>query len=117
MTNLEKYSKLVTNPTPTEFPKSYYFNPSGDDFEVPFVRRYFVRKINSKDIVEVDGDNFKTISPAIYVLVSIKWKLSGPANSIYEKGLLKTEGYIDFNKRQIIEAEKELPGISSVIKF
>lgn len=117
MTNLEKYTKLVRNPTPTEFPKAYFFSPSGDDFTVPFVRRYFVKKINGQDIIEVDGDNFKTISSSIYLLTSIKWKLSGPSESVYQNGVLKTEGYVEFNKRQVKEAEKTLPGISSVIKF
>jgi hypothetical protein len=117
MTSLEKYSKLVTNPVPTEFPKSYIFKPEGDDFEAPFVRRYFVKKINDQDIVEVDKDNFKTISPTVYILTSVKWKLSGPAQSVFENGLLKTEGYVEFNKKQVAEAEKIMPGISSVLKF
>lgn len=117
MTNLEKYTNLVKNPTPTEFPKSYFFNPSGDDFTAPFVRRYFVKKINGRDITEVDGDNFKTISSVIYLLTSIKWKLSGSPESVYQNNVLKTEGYVDFNKRQIKEAEKTIPGISLLFNF
>lgn len=117
MTSLEKYSNLVTNPTPTDFPKSYVFKPEGDDFNAPFVRRYFVKKINSQDIIEVDKDNFKTISSAIYVLTSVKWKLSGPANSVYENGILKVEGYLDFNKKQVSEANKTMPGLKSLLNF
>jgi len=36
-------------------------------------------------------------------------------NSIYQNGILKTEGVLEYNKKQVQEAEKKMPRISSFL--
>lgn len=115
MTSLEKYNNVMGQVTPTEYPRSYVFSPQDEDYKMPFVRRFFAKKINLQDIAEVDADNYRTISSSIYVLTSVKWKVSGSITSVYQNGILKTEGVSEYNKKQIQDAEKKMPGISSLL--
>jgi hypothetical protein len=116
MTNLEKYQKIAKNPISMGYPKSFLFNPQGDDYEELYVNRYFIKKINDDDIIEVSSENYKTISGVLYSLVCIKWKISGPKTTIIKNGIVTTEGVIEFNRKQTLDSEKTMPGISKRLK-
>jgi hypothetical protein len=115
MTNLEKYQSLAGNIPYNNFARPYVFYPKKDDYSNPYIRRYFVKKINDNDIIEVSGENYKTLSAELYVMISMKWKISGPTATLKD-GSVFIEGIIEFNQKQVRDAEKTMPGISKRLK-
>lgn len=114
-TVLEKYKILNGNNLLTDFPIPYLFLPVESDYNQRFLRRYFVKKINDNDIIEVSNINFKGISSKIYFMASIKWRISGKKYSIVENGITTFEGVYEFNQKQVQLAEKTIPEISKRI--
>ena len=111
MTTLEGYQKLAGYTIFTSFPRPYLFAPGDDDYTMPYVRRYFVRKINDSDIIEVSSENYKTLSGSLYIKLLMKWKITGPQNTVIKNGIVTSEGVVEFNFAQIKEAEKSMPGM------
>lgn len=111
MTIVEKYQKLAGYTIFTSFPRPYLFSPKDDDYTMPYVRRYFVKRINDNEIIEVNVDNYKSLSSTLYIMVLMKWKITGPQNTVIKNGIVTSEGVVEFNFAQIKEAEKSMPGM------
>ena len=112
MTSLEKYKKLAGETAPTEFARARLFSPTDDQYQLPFIRRYFAKKINDNEIIEVDDENYKKLSGTLYILLSMKWKITGSVNTTRNNNIVTSEGIVEFNSQQIRLAEKTMPGIS-----
>lgn len=112
MINLSKYINLAGEIIPSIFPRAYLFSSSDLDYSIPYTRRYFVKKINDNDIIEVEGDNFRTLPENIYQKASINWQISGVQRNVIKDGKLVQEGAYEYNRKQVKLAEKYMPGIT-----
>jgi hypothetical protein len=115
MIDLNKYINLAGESIPPIFPRAYLFSSNDIDYSIPYTRRYFVKKINDNDVIEVKGDNFKTLPGNIYQKTSITWQISGVPRNVKQNGNITQEGAVEYNKKQVRLAEKEMPGLTSKI--
>jgi hypothetical protein len=88
------------------------FSSSDIDYSIPYTRRYFVKKVNDNDVIEVEGDNFKNVPDNIYQKVSINWQVSGIQRSVINDGKVIQEGAYEYNRKQVKLAEKYMPGLT-----
>ena len=115
MIELGKYINLAGDIIPSVFPRAYLFSTNDIDYSIPYTRRYFVKKINDNDVVEVKGDNFKTIPENIYQKTSITWQVSGFQRNVIKDGKVVQEGAYEYNRKQVMLAEKYMSGLTSKI--
>lgn len=81
-----------------------------------FIDRYFVYRVTNNTMYEVLQDNYDLIVDVIFKKVKIKWKLSGPANSIYNNNVLQMPGVIEYNTKQIKIGSKTVPQLEDYLK-
>lgn len=115
MIDLNKYINLAGEVIPSIFPRAYLFSSTDIDYNVAYTRRYFVKKINDNDVIEVKGDNFKTLPENIYQKVSIDWQVTGFQRNFVKDGKVVQEGAYEYNKKQVHLAEKDMPGLTTKI--
>lgn len=115
MIDLNKYINLAGEIIPPIFPRAYLFSTNDVDYSIPYTRRYFVKKINDNDVIEVKGDNFKTLPGNIYQKTSITWQVSGIQRNVIKNGRLIQEGAYEHNRKQVHLAEKDMPGLTMKI--
>jgi len=98
-----------------KYPETIMPTPKEIDYEIGFIRRYFVRKSN-----EPEGYIFEVSEP-VYVQYTrnpfwkgdtIKWRISGPVDIVYNKrGEVEDKGIIESNKSGISSASTILKNI------
>lgn len=81
--------------------------PTEEEYKSGYMDRFFAKKTNENKIYEIDYVNSKNISDALYKIVSIKWKISGPKNNILKNGVLDKAGVIEQNRFEIDRIHKE----------
>ena len=121
------------NPISYGFTKHYDFNlnttlykgnfviPTDDDYNKGYYMRYAAQLKLSKNpyIVELSKNNYDALLQDIvslrsYNTVTLLWKLTGPTNDIYNNNIRTTSGIKDTNLRSLQQAEKTIPGISTI---
>jgi ribosome-associated protein YbcJ (S4-like RNA binding protein) len=112
MIELSKYINLAGDIIPSIFPRAYLFSSSDIDYSIPYTRRYFVKKINDNDVIEVEGDNFRNLPENIYKKSSINWQVSGIQRDVIKDGKVIQEGAYEYNRKQVKLAEKDMTGIT-----
>ena len=115
MIDRDKYIKLAGDIIPPIYPRAYLFAPTNLDYSIPYTRRYFVKKINDNDIIEVEGDNHRNLPGNIYQKVSISWQISGFDRDQIKNGKVVQEGAFEYNQTQVKLAEKDMPGLTQKI--
>lgn len=100
---------------------SYYPNPTEIDYNIGYIQRYFScnKNIYPLQIKEISKVTYEALSNqteqydyALNKILSIPWQISGPLLNQYENQIIIFPGVIDTNKKQLLIAEKSLPGIS-----
>ena len=96
-----------------------YFNPipSSDDYRIGFIKRYFIKRVNSgtDTIKEISLNDYqKFLINPLYTGTIINWKLTGP---LYDdkSSIIMIPGIIDTNSRVVHNAEKLVPGLSNYL--
>ena len=94
-----------------QMPPTIVPNPESNDYENGFIERYFVQKVNDKtaQVFEISNSTYpKYISNPYWATVNIKWRITGPVDTIYnETGDIADRGVINSNKMLLdIAAEK-----------
>lgn len=115
MISIDTYINLAGETIPSTFPRAYLFSTNDIDYSIPYTRRYFVKKINDSDIIEVQGDNFKSLPPNIYQKSNISWQISGVQHSVIRNGQVVQEGAYEYNQRQAKLAERYMPGLTQKV--
>lgn len=97
--------KIKTSvPTPTE-----------DDYKNGFIVRYFCQRTNDKNgpILEIDSSNYSKInSNKFYTVVSIRWRISGNIEPIYDSnGNIKYKSVQESNRLSIKLVEDSMPNL------
>lgn len=103
-------------------PTYFHLSPTNQDYKRGYITRYFAKKTNSLDhstIVEIDKEQFSGygkklhgIDDALYQVISLKWKISGPKNDVLDKsGSIIETGVSQTNARTLKRKDKEMRGI------
>jgi len=96
----------------TSFPTTFFPVPTPDDYAGEFITRYFVQKSNDNPITEIDERQYSQFSSSpFYVVVSLKWQISGPRNNVVDRGQVIREGVENHNMKEIQQAELTMSGI------
>lgn len=112
-------------------PKAYTPIVKEVNYQVGFVFRYFAQKIVSQDAIvyELSESDYNSIGRTfgldrgMYNSTVVRWKLTGPLRSQIVRNQLpggtilesEIEGIVDYNQKQIILANRILPGLRSSI--
>ena len=89
-----------------EIPDPYFLQPSQEDYDNGFVKRYFYKRKGSTTINEIDKTGFSDLDSPYYQKIELKWKISGPLNDTTEE-----TGIIDTNRRTILLYQNEFTGL------
>lgn len=119
-TTTSKYRYKQIKPdikTKYKYVNGYSIEVSNTDVANGFVTRYFIKKLNDSNITEIDKktyDDFNSviIDPNLYLVISIKWYITGDINTTTKNGIT-TIGVYDKNKSALLAADKKMPGIIS----
>jgi hypothetical protein len=103
-------------------PKKYLPTVSSVDYNTGFIRRTFVKKVNEGVIIEIKYSDSLNINPALYKMVSLNWKVSGPKNNIITNGVLTNAGVTEQNSSEIsrvnVEQGIDLSGVlANLLEF
>jgi hypothetical protein len=83
----------------------YVPNPSNNDIQQGSFTRYFIKRINASQILEIDNDTYqqwltREIDPYIHVATDITWYIAGDVNAVAQE-----------NANQIKQAQSAIPTI------
>ena len=98
-------------------PTEIYPEPTNEDIAKTYFIRYFIKKQNESEIIEIDKTQYDLwvdakIDPIMYTAVSVKWFISGPRdNTIDTTTNIRTDGIISKNFKAVQTAERIIPGI------
>jgi hypothetical protein len=111
---LESYKKLVTkSPIPDDNIRTHAVNPTESDYTRGFISRYFAQKVTdvNSPIFEVDERVFSRLqNNQMYVVVSLKWRIKGPKQTIYrEDGQVFDVSVSESNRRAILIHYDKIP--------
>ena len=89
--------------------------PTEYNYKDGFFYRYFIQDRRNNAIIEATQEKYKYFLKQRYTReVQVKWILQGPAENI-NRGLYIYFGAAAKNKESIMEAEKTITGLSSII--
>lgn len=78
--------------------------PTEKDYERGFYERYFVRKIGTAQITEVSQVEYQKFTGSKYfVRFSLKWKISGPRQDVYNDAGYPLETGVEDTNLRILE--------------
>lgn len=119
----QKYDELKQDATSLQLTKTLQL-PSHTPtrrYEDVFIYRYFAKSKVDGSIVEISNETYNELLREStkyhylsYDILQLIWYVASPAADIYRNGFLQ-EGSISRNKKQILLAEKTLPGISQYL--
>lgn len=102
---VEDYDPLI------EVPDPYFLQPTQEDYDSGFVKRYFYKRKGSLTINEVDEKGFGKIDSPYYQKLELKWKIIGPYNDSADG----EKGIIDTNRRTIQIYQNKFTGIEKYL--
>ena len=121
MSILDSYNKLV-NPSsalPSDSFDTHIPTPTAADYTRGYITRYFIQKSNDTNspIFEVNTKTYSRFaSNPLYVVCSIKWRLTGPKETKYrENGDLLDLSVSDSNRRSIKSVYEFIPLLNSYL--
>ena len=111
-------------------PSAFIPQPKGKDYQRGQIERYFAKKRNETPsrILEINQSTYNDIitqsgeyNYALWQVVKIFWKISGPLNDTRNPNGVVTAGIVDTNERLVNFTNKEFRGIkeylSNLIQF
>ena len=111
-------------------PDSFIPRPIGQDYKRGYITRYFATKRNQTPprIIEIPQQVYEDLSKqngtynfALWRVISLFWRISGPLRDTRDKNGIITTGIIDTNERIREEANQKIKGIkqylSNLIQF
>ena len=105
--NIEKFN--IKNP------KNFIPTPSDTDYQIGFIRRYFVTKTADLAgfVYEVKFDDYENyLENPHFICVDLKWRIRGPLDITYKpNGEINDRGVSNSNKAAISLASQKLKNI------
>ena len=117
---IKTYRKNASNiKTKFKSPQRHFPKISIDDIQRTYIDRYFLYKINDKQVIEIDKQqygqiNAKQIDTNIYVGIRATWIISGNVNTV-TNGNVTTPGVIQRNQSTINRINRQYPGFRDTI--
>jgi len=116
MSILDSYNKLTRKSVvPNTSLSTHIPTPSEKDYKNGYIARYFAQKVNdsSSPIYEINANTFTRIQTnPMFVSVSIKWRITGPKETIYrEDGQLLDMNVAESNRRAILLHYDKIPNL------
>lgn len=117
MSILDSYKKLTQNKLFKLKSKieTHIPNPTKEEYKRGWITRYFIQRTNDKTspIFEVNSIQFsKSISNDLYTIVSIRWRLTGPKETIYDSnGNVKEKSVSESNRIAIQLVYDKIPNL------
>ena len=119
-TTSAKYRYKQINPfikTKYKYVDTYSIEIKNTDVANGYVLRYFIKKINDGNILEInkktyDDYNGTLIDPNLYTIILIKWYITGNVQSTTINGIT-TIGVYEKNEAALRKAEKRMSGITA----
>lgn len=114
---IKKYYDLTNGRNPINLPKikTHIPNPSKFDYKKGYVVRYFIQKTNDKgsSIFETDRIQFsKYRKNPFYVNVSIRWRIKGPLEPVYnDDGDIIDKAVSESNRIAISLVKNKIPNL------
>jgi len=105
-------------------PDYFVVQPTGDDYKRGTITRYFSRRKNQTppEIREISKPTFDDISRqgreynyALWDVISMFWKITGPLNDSKNKNGVLTAGIVNTNERLRASANQQMRGIKSYL--
>jgi hypothetical protein len=96
-------------------PATYLPTPSPNMYEVGFMSRYFVTKRNQNQIIETNARDYSATDDGFFIKGELKWQISGIKNNLRKGSMLVESGVEEFNRLQISNLKKTMPGIENVL--
>ena len=98
-----------------KIPKTIVPQPIDTDYNLGFIRRYFIRKSNDEaaHIFEVDEFEYQNyLKNPFWKCVSLKWRIAGPIDTIYkDNGEVDDKGVRNSNKSAISLISSDMKNI------
>lgn len=98
-----------------KYPPTIIPSPINTDYELGFIRRYFLAKATDVNghIYEIDESTYSDyIDNPFWITTDIKWRISGPIEPTYkENGQMDDKGVRNSNKAAIGLASSKLKNI------
>lgn len=88
-----------------EYPSTTIFTVKQRDYDIGYCRRFFVKKINDSNAIEVNDVTYNKTSTILFEKCIIKWILVGPKNNVFSNGKLVEEGVYERNRKAVEAAE------------
>jgi hypothetical protein len=112
---VSKYNTLNEQKLNSKTPTTVLRNPTTQERKDGFMLRYFLKKINDATIFEIDQAQSKEyqqkiIDNNLYLYTTIRWYITGQIEDI-QNGSVLVEGIITKNKKQLMQAERVIPGM------
>jgi len=99
--------------------KPYVPVPTQKDYDFGEIRRYFAQQANNKvgEVFELSKQDFDSAKlSALYLTISLRWKISGPATSAYTmvegKSVRERSGVVESNTTSVKQAAKRMPALT-----
>ena len=110
---LTQYSKLNPISLNLVYAEEFLPTPNDEDYEVGYITRYFVRRVNDPVIIEVNLVNHGSSANELYEKVDLVWTISGPKNDVFAGGNIQLSGVEEKNTKSVKAASKFMPGIEN----
>ena len=88
-------------------PRPYTPTVSANDYRVGLIKRTFAKKINEDKIIEIKYSDSSGVNSALYKVITINWKVSGPRTNVMKNGILDKAGVVDQNRFEIDRVKTE----------
>ena len=113
------YQKLKPLNLSYDLPRSSNIEITKDQYNLGVIDRYFIKKYNSLDILEIDKSQYsklveKKIDPTMYFAIVIPWQISGPIEDTVINNVL-VPGIRNKNILHIAYANSKMPGIDAIL--
>jgi hypothetical protein len=115
--DVNKYQKIKQLKLKYGTPSSRLVTPTAQQIQQGEMPRYFIKKINETQILEIDVVQYqawlsKKIDQVLYTAVQITWYISGNVTDAYDNGTL-IRGVVTKNQLQLASVEPSIPGITN----
>jgi len=112
---VQEYNSLkLIRITSSEMPRAVVPNISISDIQIGYINRFFIKKVNELNIIEIDQQQYNDYSTIfdirLYSVVKIKWFITGNLQDSYENNVM-IPGILSKNSKEVHEANSMMPGI------
>lgn len=82
-------------------PVAHQSTPSNADYKNGHFLRWFAKRANQNIVTEIDPTKKNLIDGSLYNIVSLSWKISGPAEPVVVNNIIEKSGVRTENQREI----------------